>query len=118
MPAIASTSGRLHSAFVRLLFLQAHRDTDEYPDELVKIIMSRICYKRMFMRQMARDVRAKDIQIFYQIVTHQVETLKTVQLFPHRQVPDIRSISIETTEVTQRIRTESARHVDTAEKAE
>jgi hypothetical protein len=27
MPAIASTSGRLHSDFVRLLFLQAHRET-------------------------------------------------------------------------------------------
>jgi hypothetical protein len=30
MPAIASTSGRLHSEFVRLLFLQAHRDTDRF----------------------------------------------------------------------------------------
>jgi hypothetical protein len=28
MPAIASTSGRLHSEFIRLLFLQAHRETD------------------------------------------------------------------------------------------
>jgi hypothetical protein len=28
MPAIASTSGRLHSEFVRLLFLQDHRETD------------------------------------------------------------------------------------------
>jgi hypothetical protein len=28
MPAIASTSGRLHSELVRLLFLQAHRETD------------------------------------------------------------------------------------------
>ena len=28
MPAIASTSGRLHSEFVRLLFLQTHRETD------------------------------------------------------------------------------------------
>ena len=28
MPAIASTSGRLHSEFVRLLFLQARRETD------------------------------------------------------------------------------------------
>ena len=27
MPAIASTSGRLHSEFVRLLFLQAHLET-------------------------------------------------------------------------------------------
>ena len=30
MPAIASTSGRLHSEFVRLLFLQAHRGTDRF----------------------------------------------------------------------------------------
>jgi hypothetical protein len=28
MPAIASTSGRLHNEFVRLLFLQVHRETD------------------------------------------------------------------------------------------
>ena len=30
MPAIASTSGRLHSEFVHLLFLQAHRETDRF----------------------------------------------------------------------------------------
>jgi hypothetical protein len=30
MPAIASTSGRLHSEFMRLLFLQAHRETDRF----------------------------------------------------------------------------------------
>ena len=30
MPAIASTSGRLHSEFERLLFLQAHRETDRF----------------------------------------------------------------------------------------
>jgi hypothetical protein len=30
MPAIASTSGRLHSEFVRLLFLQAHQETDSF----------------------------------------------------------------------------------------
>ncbi len=30
MPAITSTSGRLHSEFVRLLFLQAHRETDRF----------------------------------------------------------------------------------------
>ena len=28
MPAIVSTSGRLHSEFVRLLFLQTHRETE------------------------------------------------------------------------------------------
>ncbi len=30
MPAIASTSARLHSEFVRLLFLQANRETDRF----------------------------------------------------------------------------------------
>jgi hypothetical protein len=30
MPAIASTSGRLQSEFVRILFLQAHRETDRF----------------------------------------------------------------------------------------
>ena len=30
MPAIASTSGRLHSEFIRLLFLQSHRETDRF----------------------------------------------------------------------------------------
>jgi hypothetical protein len=30
MRAIVSTSGRLHSEFVRLLFLQAHRETDRF----------------------------------------------------------------------------------------
>jgi len=30
MPAVASTSGRLHSEFVTLLFLQAHRETDRF----------------------------------------------------------------------------------------
>jgi hypothetical protein len=30
MPAIAITSGRLHSEFIRLLFLEAHRETDRF----------------------------------------------------------------------------------------
>jgi hypothetical protein len=30
MPAIASTSVRLHSEFIRLLFLQSHRETDRF----------------------------------------------------------------------------------------
>ncbi len=30
MPAIVSSSGRLHSEFIRLLFLQAHRETDRF----------------------------------------------------------------------------------------
>jgi hypothetical protein len=30
IPAMASTSGRLHSEFVRLLFLQTHRETDRF----------------------------------------------------------------------------------------
>ena len=30
IPCIASTSGRLHSEFIRLLFLQGHRETDRF----------------------------------------------------------------------------------------
>ncbi len=30
MPAIAGTNGRLHSDFIRLLFLQVHRETDRF----------------------------------------------------------------------------------------
>ena len=30
MPAIAGTSGRFHSEFIRLLFLQTHRETDRF----------------------------------------------------------------------------------------
>ncbi len=30
MPSIASTSGRLHSEFIRILFLQTHRETDRF----------------------------------------------------------------------------------------
>jgi hypothetical protein len=30
MPAIASTSGRLHSEFIRILFLQDHRETARF----------------------------------------------------------------------------------------
>ena len=30
MPVIPSTSGRIHSEFVRLLFLQVHRETDRF----------------------------------------------------------------------------------------
>ena len=30
MPDIPRTSGRLHSEFIRLLFLQAHRETDRF----------------------------------------------------------------------------------------
>ena len=30
VPMIASTSGRLHSEFIRLLFLQVHRETDRF----------------------------------------------------------------------------------------
>ena len=42
MTAIPSTSGRLHSEFVCLLFLQTHRETDRFflcPDEPVRIIV-------------------------------------------------------------------------------
>jgi hypothetical protein len=30
MPTIGSTSGRLHSEFIRILFLQTHRETDRF----------------------------------------------------------------------------------------
>ncbi len=30
IPAIPSTSGRLHGEFIRLLFLQTHRETDHF----------------------------------------------------------------------------------------
>jgi hypothetical protein len=30
MPTIAGTNGRLHSDFIRLLFLQTHRETDRF----------------------------------------------------------------------------------------
>ncbi len=30
MTAIANTTGRLHSEFIRLLFLQTHRETDRF----------------------------------------------------------------------------------------
>jgi hypothetical protein len=30
MPAITGTNGRLHSDFIRLLFLQVHRETDRF----------------------------------------------------------------------------------------
>ncbi len=30
IPAIPSTSGRLHSEFIRILFLQTHRETDRF----------------------------------------------------------------------------------------
>ena len=30
MPAVAATSGRLHCELVRILFLQAHRETDRF----------------------------------------------------------------------------------------
>ena len=40
-PAIASTSGRLHSEFVSLLFLQDHRETDRFfTDSGVQIAQS------------------------------------------------------------------------------
>jgi hypothetical protein len=91
------------------------------------IIMSRICYMRMLARQVARDIRAKNMQIFDQVVTHLVR-LEAVQLFPHRQAVGIRPISAEATEVTQRVtnkrrevthrvRSESTRQVGTGEKS-
>jgi hypothetical protein len=41
MPTITSTSGRLHSEFIRLLFLQAHRETDRFfTDSGVDLVQS------------------------------------------------------------------------------
>ena len=41
MPAIASTSGRLHSEFVRLFFLQTHRETDRFfADSEVQLVQT------------------------------------------------------------------------------
>jgi hypothetical protein len=45
------------------------------------IIVGRICDVRMCARQMARDVRAKNMQVLDQIVT-QLVGLKMIQLFP------------------------------------
>ena len=47
MPAIASTSGRLHGEFVRLLFLQAHRETDRFLAALgVQLAQSTFHFRR------------------------------------------------------------------------
>ena len=40
MPAITSTSGRLHSEFVRLLFLQVHQETDRFFITALRIILN------------------------------------------------------------------------------
>ena len=45
------------------------------------IIVGRICDVRMCGREMIRDVRAKNMQVFDQIVT-QLVGLKMIQLFP------------------------------------
>ena len=42
MTTIISTSGRLHSEFVRLLFLKAHRETDRFFLHLTKTSVLRI----------------------------------------------------------------------------
>ena len=50
MPAIASPSGRLHSELVRLLFLQAHRETDRFfsasGDQLAQSESGQFHYRR------------------------------------------------------------------------
>ena len=45
------------------------------------IIVGRICDMGMCARQMARDIRAKNMQVLDQIVT-QLVGLKMIQLFP------------------------------------
>ncbi len=51
MPTIVRTSGRLHSEFVRLLFLQAHRETDRFfaasGVQLVQSTSGQFHYKRV-----------------------------------------------------------------------
>ncbi len=49
MPAIASTSGRLHSEFVRLLFLQVHRETDRFFATSVVLSVQSINLVSIFM---------------------------------------------------------------------
>ena len=47
MPAIASTSVRLHGEFVRLPFLQAHRETDRFlADSGVQVAQSTFHFRR------------------------------------------------------------------------
>ena len=68
MSAIASTSGRLHSEFVCLLFLQDHRETDRFlPDSGVQVAQSTrdlYHYKRASFSSHLRDkvgnILAKD----------------------------------------------------------
>ena len=47
MPTIPSTSGRLHSEFIRILFLQAHRETDRF---MLKSRVSSILAKAAALR--------------------------------------------------------------------
>ena len=69
----------------------------------------------MCARKMARDVRAKNLQVLDHIMT-QLVGLKMIQLFPRRQGVGIRPAGIEAAEMTQRIKPESARQVGTVEK--
>ena len=60
MPAIASTSGRLHSEFVRILFLQAHRETDRFfPVSGVQSVQSTSVFhfrRAVFLQQLKSKV--------------------------------------------------------------
>ncbi len=67
-PAIASTSGRLHSESVRLLFLQAHRETDRFfPASGVQLPQSdrdQFHYKRVFsspLKSKVDNILTKDV---------------------------------------------------------
>ena len=48
MTVIPSTSGRIHSEFVCLLFLQDHRETDRFlPDSGVQVAQSTFYFRRV-----------------------------------------------------------------------
>jgi hypothetical protein len=59
MPTIASTSGRLHSEFVRLLFLRAHRETDRFfaasGVQIVQSTSDQFHFKRVTFSSHLRD---------------------------------------------------------------
>ena len=62
MPAIVSTSGRLHSEFIRILFLQAHRETDRF--FAASEVQSTQSNTR-FCEKDTRTLSASRIQLFY-----------------------------------------------------
>jgi hypothetical protein len=51
MPDISSTSGRIHSEFVCLLFLQAHRETDRLFTSSASVFYQKIVYQIYHSKQ-------------------------------------------------------------------